>query len=289
MGMDLYYALGGGLGHLTRARAALATLHAQARVLTVSPHAADPMLTRGLDLLQVPDRAAEDPRGFRPWLHGLLWRERPARLYLDCFPAGLFGELCGLPLPPGLELHHLARLLRWDAYARLLQGEAPRMHRIHMLEPLAADHVRWLAAHGLVPETLQLRDPGLTTPAMACERLAALAVPRWLIVHSGPQGEIRELVAYARDMAAMEGEHPRLVLVAPLAMAAAADGCLHIPAYPARGLFPLAQRIITACGFNTMRETESFRAIHRFLPMPRRFDDQHTRAAQRAWGTSRLP
>src|SRR5262249_49323155 len=51
--------------------------------------------------------------------------------------------------------------------------------------------------------------------------------------------------------------------------------------YPASLLFPLAERVITACGFNVMRQTESLASIHRFLPFERRFDDQFQRARRR--------
>jgi hypothetical protein len=44
---------------------------------------------------------------------------------------------------------------------------------------------------------------------------------------------------------------------------------------------PRASRIVTACGFNVMRQTEPYRDRHTFLPFPRRYDDQFTRAARR--------
>jgi hypothetical protein len=50
--------------------------------------------------------------------------------------------------------------------------------------------------------------------------------------------------------------------------------------YPATPLLPLADRILTACGFNVMRQTAAYRQQHRFLPFPRRFDDQFLRAAR---------
>jgi hypothetical protein len=49
--------------------------------------------------------------------------------------------------------------------------------------------------------------------------------------------------------------------------------------YPARAYFPHADRIVTAAGFNAMRETEPMRERHRFVPYPRPLDDQFGRAA----------
>lgn len=272
---SLYYALGGGLGHLTRARAALAALGESSRVLCASPHAGR---FRDLDLLPVPP-AARSPAAFRPWLENLLQALRPRDLYLDSFPAGLFGELCGLRLPRGLRLHCLARRLDWTAYRRRLDGAPPPLERVWLLEPLADEHLAWLREHAAGMAPLALHYPADKQPdhpaLLPC--LAELAPPRWLVVHSGPAEEIRELLGYARDMAAAEGVAPRLVLIAP-APAQCPQGVLHLPLFPARSAFPLAQRIVTACGFNLMQETAPYRDRHRFLPLPRALDDQYARA-----------
>jgi hypothetical protein len=281
LGTDLYYALGGGLGHLTRARAAQATLGVQARVLALSPHVEDPELVRGLDLLPVSADLAGRREDLTDWLGRLLWKTRPGRLYLDSFPCGILGELCGLRLPPDLEVHYLARLLRWDRYARRIQGPPPLAHRVHLLEPLSPAHADWLAGLGASSAPLVLKQPDLPPPAQAMARLAGLKPPRWLVVHSGPAEEVRELLSYAQDVARAEGVRPSLVLIAPQALGRVAPAVLRLHAYPARYLFPLAERIVTACGFNAMTETDPYRPIHRFLPMPRALDDQYARAAER--------
>lgn len=276
----LYYALGGGLGHITRARALLAQLGAQARILTRAEHAADPRLSRGLNLLPVPDGL--EPAALGPWIQALLHRERPQVLFLDSFPAGLFGEFCGMRLPPDLRLEHVARLLRWDVYSAVLQGESPRLHRVHILEDLAPAHAAWLRRHAGQVSRLALRDPPM--PAAdpgARKRFEALPRPRWLVVHAGPPAEIRELLDYAREQALAEGGAPSLCLVSPDTGEDPAGEVLRLDCYPAAPLFPLADRIISACGFNIMRQTLPFRERHRFLPMPRRFDDQFARAAAR--------
>lgn len=279
MGADLYYALGGGRGHLTRAGAVLATLGVRARVLAPAQHAQDPESGLGLDLLALP--ADRTPENLGAWLGRLLWDQRPRRLWLDSFPCGLFGELCGLPLPPGLEIHYLARLLRWDRYTLRIQGAPPPLARVHLLEPLHPDHADWLARRGAQTTELRLEAPDVPPPTAAIARLAAVAPPRWLVVHAGPADEVRELVDYARDLAAAEGLSPTLVLIAPRTLPCPDPHVLRLPATPARALYPLAERIVTACGFNTMSETLPYRHRHRFLPMDRALDDQYARAARR--------
>jgi hypothetical protein len=282
-GPALYYALGGGLGHLTRARAVLATLGLRARVLCASPFA--PRFP-DLDRLPVP-AAARDPATFRPWLQALLAREYPHTLYLDSFPAGLFGELCGLPLPAGMRVEYLARGLAWPAYRQRLGPHPPPLARAWLLEPLDPDHRAWLQARQVPMAPLSLDSPAGSPAAdpVLLARLAALPMPRWLIVHSGPAEETRHLLAYARDQAAAEGLAPCLVLITPDSAGLPAD-LPWLPLDPARAGFPLAQRLISACGFNLMQETAPYRAIHRFLPLPRALDDQFARARRARLGTA---
>src|SRR5690606_36196146 len=102
----------------------------------------------------------------------------------------------------------------------------------------------------------------------------------WLIVHAGPPAEIMELVSYARETAVLEGVRPRLTLVAPAAAADLPGDVTHLAVSPAWPLFAGAGRIVSAAGFNTVRQAAPYRHTHRMLPFPRRFDDQFTRTAR---------
>jgi hypothetical protein len=99
------------------------------------------------------------------------------------------------------------------------------------------------------------------------------------VVHGGPPDEIDELVAYAHDLATAESLDPSITVVAgPTASGAGrADWFDWYPAWP---LFALADRIVSAAGFNTMRQVAAAGATdrHHVLPFPRRFDDQFERA-----------
>jgi hypothetical protein len=248
------YAQGGGLGHLTRVRAYLHTVHADApaTILSTSPFTADPRILGPHRLL---------PAAALPDL-------RPSVLVVDAFPAGLGGELRASSVPPGARTVHLARLLRWDAYRRVLPPDPIRFDEVRTLEPLSDDHAAFLGPG----EPLVLRDP----PASAAD------VPdgSWLIVHSGPAEEINDLIGYARDCASAEGHRPRLVLVAPHRPPGLPSGVAHVGPYPAWPLFARAARIISAAGFNIVRQMAPWREKHLMLPFPRRWDDQFARAAR---------
>ncbi len=278
--MIVCYALGGGLGHVTRTRALLHTLGRDGEPVTVlvsSPQALDPRVLGGWPALLAPPQAAASRQALGDWVARSLARLQPQALYVDAFPGGILGELCALKWPPGLELLHAARRLRWRVYRRRLAGELPVFARTYVLEALEEEHRAALAACSAELEDLaerEIRDP----PAAAASALPAEA---WLVVHSGPEAEIRELVAYAAELQKQEGVAAPLVLVAPVRPPDLPAEVAHLDVHPAWPLFPSAARIVTACGWNAMRQTAPFQERHHFLPFPRPLDDQFERGARR--------
>ncbi len=277
--MILYYAAGGGLGHLTRGRALLHTLGIDAPVvmMTASLFADDPRVSGPAGIVAIPPELAADRAGYRRWLAETIDRLAPEAIYIDAFPAGLLGEFAGFPFPPDLSLYHVARILRWDAYRPLIEGTFPSFDATYVVEPLALLHAEAIAACSGTLLPVDLVDP----PAEAMLPPIVTEAPLWLVVHSGPDAEIGELLDYAIESAGAERIEPRIVLVAPSSPAAVSGAIARIDFYPARLLFPYADRIITGCGFNVMRQTLPWRARHRFIPFPRRYDDQFLRAARR--------
>ncbi|GAA2692566.1 hypothetical protein [Actinoplanes palleronii] len=280
--MIVCYAQGGGLGHLTRLRAYLHTVHADepATVLSGSPFTADPRVLGPHRLLHLTGSPA-----------AVLAELRPEVLVVDAFPAGITGELDAGCVPPGTRTVHLARLLRWDAYREVLPASPIRFDRTWTVEEPTAAHGAHLSRVSAAVQPLELVDP----PAPASDSSAASVCSAgsvasdvdgaWLILHAGPAAEVHELVAYAAECAAAEGRRPRLVLAAPHRPAGLPDGVAHIDPFPAWPLFEQAERVITAAGFNAVRQMRPWRAKHRMLPFPRRWDDQFTRAARARAGS----
>ncbi|WP_436531380.1 hypothetical protein [Actinoplanes sp. HUAS TT8] len=253
--MIVCYAQGGGLGHLTRIRAYLHTVHGDTPsvVVTDSPFGADP-------------RVLGPHHSFSGSLPAALREFRPETLVVDAFPAGVNGELSGLALPSSIRTVHLARLLRWEDY-RPLMGTT-RFDETWTLEELSDGHRAHLSEISGSVAPLELVDP----PAEAGGAHGA-----WLIPHTGPPAEIEELIAYARECATLENRHPRLLVAAPHRPPVGVD---NVDVYPVWPLFAEAERVISAAGFNVVRQMLPWRAKHRMLPFPRRWDDQFTRAAR---------
>ena len=273
--MLLYYAVGGGLGHLTRARAFLHTLglEREAALFTSSRFADDPRVTGGLPVVRVPPALDGDRAGLRELLERTLGELGATRLVVDAFPAGILGELAGWAPPPGLALWHVARLLRWESYLRDASDRLPAYAVTFPVEELHREHLRAVETASREVRPLLLVDP----PSQASEPLEP---PYVLVVHSGPDEETLELVAFARDLSRAEGNGARLVLAAPARPAALDAGVALVDAYPATGLFAGAERIVTAAGFNVVRQTEPYREKRVLVPFPRRFDDPFARAAR---------
>jgi len=275
--MIVYYAAGGGLGHATRARRVLDALRIEDAVIVASAPA-DARVTGRYRVVQAPcDLRALDPE----------------RIIADAFPLGMFGELADV----GVPLDYVARLLRWDEYRRCVPHPLPRFGTTYLAEEVT---------HAVPSERVVALDLRVDAAPAPFERIVDLtrsagvlagwtggvppprrdgaqpavgttALP-WLVVHSGPESEVRELVAYAEELQRIEGDASEIVV---------ASQCgIGVDIIPASALFAGAKRIVSAAGFNVMLETEPYRDKHHIVPMPRRFDDQFARAARRRYDSS---
>jgi hypothetical protein len=273
--MLLYYAMGGGLGHLTRARAFLHTtgLDGEAALFTSSRFADDPRVTGGLRVVRVPADLDGDRVGLRAFLERTISNLGVRRLVVDALPAGILGELADFRPPPGLELWHVARLLRWERYATDASAGLPRFDVTYELEELHADHRHALEASSCEVRRLELVDPPSTAPE-------PIEPPYVLVVHSGPDEETSDLVACTRELLQTGNGKAKIVLASPARPEGLPPDVTWLDAFPATGLFARAERIVTAAGFNAVRQAASFRATRFLVPYPRRFDDQFTRAAR---------
>jgi predicted glycosyltransferase len=226
--MILYYAMGGGLGHLARARRVLTRLGFRDRALILTSKD-EPHITGGISTARDVDFKSFE------------------RIIVDAFPCGVTGELKDLDMP----MDYVARLLKWDAYAAATGAVMPHFETTYLVEPVthAIDSDRVVQ--------LDLSEP----PEVAEEE------DFWLVAHSGDDDEVRHLADYARELQSIEGTSAPIVIATRT--------------FPLPPLLARAKRIVSAAGFNIMLETEAWRHKHHVVPLPRRYDDQFTRAARR--------
>ena len=257
--MIFYYALGGGLGHLTRGRRVLETLGIEASFVTASSYADDVRVTGPFPVIRVPVELEGNVDAHHEWLRGL----DCDRLIVDTFPCGIQGELSGLDVPMDL----VARRLKWDAYRRAVPHALPKFERVWKVEEL--EPAQQTALHSEFWSAVAW--PPLSKAAATAAALQTFS----LIVHSGPEDEVRELVAYAQELT------NERVLVATRCSIDLPENFERIDAFPVTHLLAHATCIISAAGFNIMLETEPWRDKHHPVPFARQFDDQYHRAALR--------
>lgn len=111
----LYYAPGGGLGHVSRAVKVLRYIKKSGLIIT-SPLPIDirPQLPEGVEHLAIPEHC-QDQGSLAGWLQKQLRQLAISKLIIDSFPAGIFGELGAIALPE--QRVFVSRLLNWPSYS----------------------------------------------------------------------------------------------------------------------------------------------------------------------------
>jgi hypothetical protein len=266
----LCYALGGGLGPLIRTRAVLAALGWNGDVAVLAAPGSEPA-AGGLELRVPGFDDAADPAALGAWVAAAATEWEADALLVDALPGGVLGELCGLAALDGLERIHVARLLRWGVYARRCTGPLPRYDTVHVVEPLHPGHARALAGLSEAMEELALPAPPPAGPPGEA----------WLVVHTGPAREVRALARIADE----RRRGAPLQVVTPIRVDGLPGGAERVEAVPAAPLYAGAAAIVTAAGFNTVRELAPYRDRHVCVPFERRLDDQRARARRSGAGS----
>ncbi len=273
----LYYAMGGGLGHLTRARAVLNMfgIEEDSLILTSSPFANDVRVMGETKVINVPQDFEKKLADFRLYLADIFEQSNATELFIDTFPAGIIGEFCDFDFKD-LQINYVARSLKWNAYLPLIYGNLPKIQTTFLLEPLEEEHKKFVVKNSLETVSLDLVYPK-TFFSDEYKSLIDSHSPFWLIIHSGNDEEIKELLDYANEMRVIENANVNLVLITPKSFSTLPSKTFHYDLYPASTLFPYAERIISGCGFNIVTEARKFRDKHCVIPFPRRYDDQFKR------------
>lgn len=278
--MILYYAMGGGLGHLTRARAVLHTLKIEneSAILTSSSLANDLRIVGNVKIIHVPQYYEKDVAGFRLWLTDVFENYSVTEIFIDTFPLGIIGELNEFDFR-NIKINYVARLLKWNAYSRLISGNTPKFQNTFLLEPPEEEHKNFISQHSEQTTQLELIYPPIEFSDNA-KSIIKNHSPFWLIIHSGKEEETSELLDYADEMRRIEQSDLSLILIAPNFSSPIPSKTFHYDFYPASHLFSHAERIISGCGFNIMNQAREFRDKHFVIPFPRRYDDQYARTSR---------
>ena len=266
--MILYYAMGGGLGHLSRSLAILQelpqSLFAQVRLLTSSRHTALAISSIPCPVDIVAGDILTSRRAYLRYLENYLKQYHISALILDTFPFGIVGEWLnvGLSLPRML----IARSLKWDAYQeRIRHREGPFPQHALVIEMLTEEYFHKLRRES---QLVQLDAP-ITLSVWDTVQSDRLERQGLLIVHSGDEHERETLRQIARRVMNEKNEY-----VAPPDFIFPEQGF-----YPAEHVMARYRTIVAAAGYNMVAIANQAPPEQNFIlhPFPRRFDDQFLR------------
>ncbi len=261
---------------MTRARAFLRQMKIEPHtvILTSSKFADDPRVVGNVEIIKVDPDLSQNINRFRNFLKNTFSQRNCQKLYLDAFPFGISDELADFDFGE-IELFYVARRLKLGFVEQFSTTNSNRFSKTFLLEPLAEKHMEFIKRNSLQIELLDLKYfEDFSETQILREKIIEKHSPYWLVVHSGNESETSELIDYAKEIHAAEKSETDLVLISSNSFEF--ENVYNI--YPASALFPFAEKIFTACGFNSIKQTERFREKHYFLPFRRRFDDQFARA-----------
>ena len=281
--MIFYYAMGGGLGHLVRAYIYLQQFNFEDhKVITAT--ASDHLIFPASKMLLVPTEYRQSASQLKKWLAQQIDFYQPARFLVDVFPAGVLGELDDRLLA-GMISEHLSRRLKWSKYKNKINIKSPRYQKVMIAEILESEHQVYLDRHGQIKQKLRLDYNYLARLNPIPEKIEITQQETWLIVHSGPAEEVKQLLDYAQELARLEQKKPRYWLFTQ-SECGHNDGQIEIKThFPALHYFSAGSRLFTAGGFNSVQLHRYFQGKHHFLPFPRKYDDQFWRVQQVNKGT----
>lgn len=270
----VFLAPGSGLGHLVRTGAlslGLARCGIPSVIISTSPFGPGFSRITGIRVIAIP---------FSSWASSCSHHVRildPALVVLDTFPMGLRGE--NIPdITRTCPVVLLARRLDFQAYMDTMGewgiGLEPKRFTALAIEPLPPDYTAWLTrrAEKIIGLENRIRFPvtAITCPDIPGPLERALSAgDLHLVVHSGPEAEVRQLMD--RVTGPMAVINPRM----------AADGVPDCYDYfPAPVLYDRAYRIYTGAGYNALADITGPPEKHILIPFKRRYDDQAWRKEQ---------
>ena len=267
--MKLFYAMGGGWGHLKRvATFARNMAYSDFKIITSNPLAIE--LFEPDQIIQIPLEFQQSSSLLASRLDELIVEFKPSQFIVDVFPAGILGELSLVKKLSSTEVCLLCRRMKWEAYADKAD-ENLQFEIAYIFEPLEDLHDDFVNRTCITTVEYELQ---YETPKELGYKFDHRGEELWLVVHGFDCEEVETLCKYALERAASHGKEVRVLLSSdcdPKLL-----GVEKISGAPI-DFMPHVDKIVSACGFNTMYETKAFRQKQIFMPFPRKYDDQFWR------------
>jgi hypothetical protein len=269
--VNLFYVMGGGMGHLFRIAVFIKQFAIEDYVILSANALAFKLFPESKITFISPENYEEAWKSFvnekLPTLH-------VEKLFIDSFPFGLAAEFSCWPTV-NYPVYYLARRLKWHNYKSTLEQIKFDFETVYQLEELEDEHLNFLSS-----KTKNIEQLTLNYPQPEEINLSAFKIPSdkvlWLIVHAFNTDELEMLVQYAKEAAYQEQCNPYFVVISDQEIKISNGVCMRY--FPAADWFPLAARIFCGAGFNTVQQVKPFLSKTTLIPFPRKYDDQAWRA-----------
>lgn len=272
--MIAFYAMGGGLGHLTRVRAFIHTYQIPKPVKVITANRSVFKFFTKEEVIFIKAEAATTRDKLSEKIHTAVVDFTFDHLFIDTFPCGILGELDN-GLIQYHQKHYLARRLIWKNY-EYNGSKVEDFNHVYRFEPLEAEHQEFINSRSKMIIDARLDFFTARSKKKSSVDMDSLTQPIWLIVHTTHQAELHMLVDHAKDIASIEQIEPKLVILSDVKIISPDSGVLLHDENP-MDWYPKAARIFTAAGFNTWYQLAPWRNKQTALPFKRKFDDQFWR------------
>lgn len=267
--MKLYYAVGGGLGHISRCAKLIKQISlAENEIIVVG---SSKYISEQITNCELIDIANSNIRNTKKIIEDIIKKHSISHLYVDTFPFGLFGELH--QILSNLSATYIARILKPAYFNMHMKKTGMVFNETLKIEKLPDTQ------HSIINSiSRKCTDIQLQT-TIKPKNLPVTSRKKWLVVHSGPVEECELLCMYATENAKIRKELIQLFVITQCEFNF--TNAIILTEFLAEGYFEDADMIITGCGYNCMAETSRYAHKHLFMPFERKYDDQFLRAKYR--------
>jgi len=276
--MHIFYAHGGGLGHLTRVSKLIKTLKLPADDVVIITPSVFRTYFKSYKFVEIAwnDSVLNWTEIIKQTIESYSKFGRLSCFYIDTFPFGLKGEL--MPIYnnfPELEYVYIARVLKWQTYLNATPYKLPiPFYKTLELETLYPEHIDWIKNNSKLTLQLELANTSVTP-------VAYMDSPYVLIAHSGGTDDVLKICNKAISDYKNRPDITFVLFTQIDVIIERENIIIHKNEYPINRYFHYAERIYTASGFNSMQELATYKNKHVSIPLDKLYDDQFFREANK--------
>nr|WP_321226157.1 hypothetical protein [uncultured Psychroserpens sp.] len=268
--MHIFYAQGGGLGHLTRVDKIIKSLEIpKEKVIIITPSVFTDYFV-GYQFVRL--LWNEYHFDWTKKIEKVISTNEVTYFYVDTFPFGLKGELnLVYSTFPKLKYIYISRILKWEYYLNAISTKVLiRFKDTLYLEDLYDSHLNWIENHSekITPLYLDYSQD---------QSLSLMDEPYVLVVHSGGKEDVLKICNQAIENYKAFPNTKIMVFTQVDIQFENVNIIVNKAIFPVSQYFKHALKIYTACGFNSIQELKAYKEKHVVIAFDKMFDDQKFR------------